>query len=132
MKKVYNYCFVCGKDNPKGLQIEFKAKDGKSYAEATLSKEYEGYSGIIHGGIIASLLDEACVYAANSLGFHTVTVELKVRFKKPVQPEQRIIIQAEANHLKSKLIQANAVVKNIENETIAEAEGKLIIRERKN
>ncbi|GAQ94787.1 hypothetical protein TAGGR_1973 [Thermodesulfovibrio aggregans] len=130
MMKTEDYCFVCGKQNPKGLRAVFNHGSGKSCAEITLEPEYQGYSGIVHGGIIAALLDEACVYAANSLGFNTVTAELKIRFKNPVAPKEKIVVEAEANHIKSKLIEAKAWIKDKENKVVAEAEGKLIIKEK--
>lgn len=131
MMKTEDYCFVCGKQNPVGLKAEFKHGQGKSSAEIVLSKEYQGWSGIIHGGIICALLDEACVYAGNSLGYNTVTAELKIRFKKPVQPEEKISVEAQANHVKSKLIEARATIKDSRGNIIAEAEGKLIIKEKR-
>ena len=130
MMKTEDYCFVCGSRNPKGLKAHFNASNGKSQAEIILNTEYQGYSGIIHGGILAALLDEACVYAANSLGFNTVTAELKIRFKNPVAPKEKVVVSAEANHIKSKLIEAKAWIKNNSEKLIAEAEGKLIIKEK--
>lgn len=130
MMKTEDYCFVCGKQNPKGLKVQFSHGNGNSHAELILEREYQGYSGIIHGGIIAALLDEACVYAANSLGFNTVTAELKIRFKNSVAPQEKIVVEAQANHIKSKLIEAKAWIKDLNNSLIAEAEGKLIIKEK--
>ncbi|ACI21380.1 PaaI family thioesterase [Thermodesulfovibrio yellowstonii] len=130
MMKTEDYCFVCGKQNPVGLKVKFNHGEGKSFAELILTKEYQGWSGIIHGGIIASLLDEACVYAGNSLGYHTVTAELKIRFKNPVAPQEKIVVEAHAEHIKSKLIEAKAWIKNLNGTLIAEAESKLIIKEK--
>jgi len=129
MMKTEDYCFVCGQKNPKGLKAIFNHANGSSRAEITLEPEYQGWSGIIHGGIIAALLDEACVYAGNSLGYHTVTAELKIRFKNPVAPKEKIVVEAQANHIKSKLIETKAWIKNSAGSLIAEAEGKLIIKE---
>lgn len=131
MMKTEDYCFVCGKQNPVGLKVQFKSTEGKSYAELRLSKEYQGWSGIIHGGIIAALLDEACVYAGNSLGYNTVTAELRVRFKKPIEPEEKILVEAKANLVKSKLIEAWAKIKDFHGNVVAEAQGKLIIKEKR-
>ncbi|PMP68368.1 MAG: PaaI family thioesterase [Thermodesulfobacterium geofontis] len=128
--RVDNYCFVCGKENPKGLKVKFITSNGKVKAEMVLDKEYQGYSGIIHGGIIAALLDEACAYAAIFLGYYTVTAEIKIRYKNILKPGEKIIIEAEANQIKSKLIKAKAQIRNVENILIAEAEGKLIIKEK--
>lgn len=131
MMKTEDYCFVCGKENPVGLKAQFKSEEGKSYAELRISKEYQGWSGIIHGGIIAAVLDEACVYAGNSLGYNTLTAELRVRFKKAIEPEEKILVEAEANLLKSKLIEAWAKIKDSQGNLVAEAQGKLIIKEKR-
>lgn len=132
MMKTEDYCFVCGKSNPKGLKVLFNHGDGKALAEVILEDEYQGYSGIIHGGIISALIDEACVYAANSLGFNTVTAELKIRFKNPLAPQEKILVEAQAKHIKSKLIEAKAWIKKTNGSLIAEAETKLIIKEKTN
>jgi uncharacterized protein (TIGR00369 family) len=128
--KTNNYCFVCGKENPKGLKAKFISSNGKAKAEMILDKEYQGYSGIVHGGIIAALLDEACAYATISLGYYTVTAEVKIRYRKILKVGEKIIIEAEAEQIKSKLIQAKAQIKDSKNTIIAEAEGKYIIKEK--
>lgn len=128
--QINNYCFVCGKENPKGLKANFTFSNGKAKAEMILDKEYQGYSGIIHGGIIAALLDEACAYAGISLGYYTVTAEMKIRYRKILKVGEKIIIEASAEQIKSKLIQAKAQIKDSKNIIIAEAEGKLIIKEK--
>lgn len=131
MMKTEDYCFVCGKQNPIGLKAQFNYGEGRAFSELSLSKEYQGWSGIIHGGVISALLDEACVYAGNSLGYNTVTAELKVRFKSPLKPEEKIFVEAQANFVKSKLIEAVAKIRNYQGILIAEAEGKLIIKEKR-
>lgn len=81
-----NYCFVCGKDNPLGLKLEIKvSEEGALVEDYVIKKEYEGYSGIVHGGILSSILDEIQVYAARGKGYKTVTAKLSVRFVKPVK-----------------------------------------------
>lgn len=131
MMKTEDYCFVCGKLNPVGLKAQFRHKEGKSSAELLLPREYQGWSEIIHGGIISALLDEACVYAGNSLGYNTLTAELNVRFRKLLKPNEKIIVQAQAKVVKSKLIQAKATIKDSAGNIIAEAESKLIIKEKR-
>lgn len=131
MIKADDYCFVCGKENPIGIKAKFSTREGFASSELTLSREYQGWSGIIHGGIIAALLDEACVYAGNSLGYNTVTAELKIRFKKPLTPNEKFVVEAHAKVVKSKLILAQAILRNAQGDTFAEAEGKLIAKEKR-
>lgn len=131
MIKADDYCFVCGKDNPIGIKAKFTTKEGYASSELVLSREYQGWSGIIHGGIIAALLDEASVYAGNSLGYNTVTAELKIRYKRPLPPGEKFLVEAKAKVVKSKLIMTHATLKDSKGDTVAEAEGKLIAKEKR-
>ncbi|MEM2144370.1 MAG: PaaI family thioesterase [Candidatus Jordarchaeaceae archaeon] len=55
-----------------------------------IPKKYEGWSGIAHGGIIATLLDELMAWSVRTRGYRTVTAEMTVRFRKPVPVERKI------------------------------------------
>ncbi len=78
-----DYCFVCGKENPIGLKVDIQVEEGKAWFYFYPKKEYEGWEGIVHGGIISSLLDEAMVWACKYYGVDVVTGELKVRYVSP-------------------------------------------------
>ena len=54
-----NYCFVCGKDNPKGFKIQVRYLEDEMAAETELSlpREFQGWADVIHGGILATMLD---------------------------------------------------------------------------
>lgn len=77
-------CIVCGRHNPAGLQVTYRAEDGRSRAEVTPPERFQGFDGTLHGGIVSALLDDAMWYAAFSTGLFTMTAELTVRFKQPV------------------------------------------------
>jgi hypothetical protein len=51
-------CFACGTDNPIGLNLQFYRLADDVCTEITLDKQYEGWEGVIHGGIVSTLLDE--------------------------------------------------------------------------
>ncbi|HID31910.1 MAG TPA: PaaI family thioesterase [bacterium (Candidatus Stahlbacteria)] len=78
-----NYCFACGAKNPIGLRLKIVEKDGGSYFQVILPKEYQGWANLIHGGIVCTLLDEVMVWAASLKGVDTVTGEINIRFKNP-------------------------------------------------
>ena len=80
-------CFVCGVENPVGLHLTFyEQPDGEVTCDVTLPERYQGYPGIVHGGIVASMLDEIAGRAAmqgNPERF-MMTAKLQVRYRKPV------------------------------------------------
>jgi uncharacterized protein (TIGR00369 family) len=78
-------CFVCGTENPGGLNVA-PEKDGKKvFARFTPGDAHRGFSRAVHGGITASLLDEVVgVAAGQASGGKCATVELTVTYKRPV------------------------------------------------
>ena len=78
-------CFVCGAANPRGLHIQFQA-DGADAVSAqwTPSPEWEGFQGIVHGGVVGTVLDEAMSKAVMGAHYEALTAELRVRYRKPV------------------------------------------------
>jgi uncharacterized protein (TIGR00369 family) len=87
MKEVLKYpgCFVCGDLNESGLKAKFFYGDGRAVCEVTADERFEGYRGLFHGGIIATLLDEVMVKAILATDRYAVTAEMTVRYRAPVQ-----------------------------------------------
>ncbi len=82
------YCFVCGRDNPAGLHVRWiNDADAKQVRTVvTVREEYNGYPGIVHGGVVAALLDEAAGRALMLDGDFErlwVTVKLEVTYRRP-------------------------------------------------
>jgi len=122
-----DYCYVCGKKNPEGLAVDFSIdREQKSItAKFTPLKKHQGYEGIVHGGILSSLLDEAMVKLAFSLGIPAVTAEMIVKFKSPAAPGEELRVSGRITEESRKLVQAFAVVERGPT-VIAEATGKLV------
>ena len=88
-------CFGCSPRNSHGLRLQFmRTQDGVS-ARCELDRHLSGMDGIAHGGIVATLLDEASAWAlaahAGRLGF---TSDMNIRFTKPVHVGTPLIVQA--------------------------------------
>jgi uncharacterized protein (TIGR00369 family) len=79
-------------------------------AEWVPSLEWQGYRGVIHGGILSTVLDEAMAKSAAVFSSHGVTAELKVRFRRPVEPGQRLAIRAWAVEVSKRRILTEAVI----------------------
>jgi uncharacterized protein (TIGR00369 family) len=92
MKEIISYpgCFVCGSRNPHGLQAKFHFDGEQAVCEVVTTMAFEGYKGIYHGGVVASLLDEVMVKAILAHDVVAVTAEMTVRYIKPVRVGERI------------------------------------------
>ena len=89
-------CFVCGKNNPIGLKLNYKKLgDGFIEAEFTPHKHLNGFTGILHGGIISSVLDDAMDWVLYlGTGKWYVTVKMTIDFKKSGTVERPLKIRA--------------------------------------
>lgn len=89
-----NRCFGCGQANPVGLHLEFfRAEDGATVSFAEVPDTYEGPPGYLHGGIIATLMDEAMSKAVRARGLIAMTRRLDVDYLRPVPSGSRIRLE---------------------------------------
>ena len=119
MTAIFNddsYCFVCGEKNPFGLQLKPVGKNGKGTIYWTPEKRHQGFTGIVHGGLISTLLDEAMAYAAMSEAGFCATAGISVKFIKPVRTGEKVKIEAELTEKRGKVLKLQAQV--IQNEEI--------------
>lgn len=80
-----NSCFGCASRNPVGLKLNFEETDNEVIAIWKPDQNYQGYSNVLHGGIIATLLDEAAAWFVYvKLETAGVTSELRVKYLSPV------------------------------------------------
>src|SRR3989454_831281 len=89
-------CFVCGESNPVGLKLRFET-DGRVVQTRFVPRaEHVGFKQTVHGGLIATLLDEimvwACAVATKRFAF---CAELNVRFVHPLRPGEEVMAMAE-------------------------------------
>ena len=90
-----NTCFVCGPENPAGMQIEFRIEDGVCRAEYTPPEEYCGYEGVTHGGILFSLLDDVMANWLYLQGERAYTGKCEIRFREPAPTGVRLLLEGE-------------------------------------
>jgi uncharacterized protein (TIGR00369 family) len=125
-------CFVCGESNASGLKLLFHT-DGKTvHTRLTPRDEHIGFKGVIHGGILATLLDEIMVWAcAVQTKRFAYCAELNVRFVKSARPGEEVFASAElVENRRNKIFQAKSEIRNAAGELLTSATGKYIpIRE---
>ncbi len=89
-----NRCFVCGPDNPSGLRLVFRPEGEAVVAEFVPREEHVGWEGIVHGGILAAVLDDAMGNVFYLRGYQALTARMEVRFRRPVRPGDRLRVRA--------------------------------------
>ena len=123
-----NGCFVCGKSNDVGLHLEFDVdrETHVSRSSVVFDKRFQGWDNIVHGGILAAVLDDTMAYALMSLGTMGITTQLIIKYQKPVKVGETLYLEGSVVKIKSRLAYTRAVGYSIENGdkiTKVEAEG---------
>lgn len=122
-----NYCFVCGKNNKLGLKLDFQLQDNKMIrCEFVARKEHQGFSGIVHGGIIGLIMDEAMVNLLWKLGEKAVTSEFVMRLKNPAYVGKKLIFSAGIEKQAKNIFYTKALCENEEGLIIAAGTAKCI------
>jgi uncharacterized protein (TIGR00369 family) len=117
-------CFGCGAENPIGLRLRFAAGESGVTARFTPAPEHQGFEGVVHGGIISTVLDEAMAWATAAAGIWAVTAEMQVRFRQPLHVGERTRVEASVTTRKGRVIKVAAeVVLEADNVRIATATG---------
>jgi len=78
-------CFACGTLNAGGLGLELHVEPGRSWVELALDRRFEGWEGVIHGGILCTILDEVMAWALVGEDNWGVTARMAVDFRRPVE-----------------------------------------------
>lgn len=127
MKKQANArnCFVCGVNNIYGLHLNFyEPTPGETQAEIVVGDQFQGYPGVVHGGIVAAMLDEVSgrVFMGEGEPRFMVTARLSVRYRKPVLVGQRLVLKGHAREDKGRIAIAVGEIFDRDGNLLAESE----------
>ena len=87
-------CFACGELNDAGLHLKLHLSPDRCWTELTLTNRYEGWEGVIHGGILCTILDEIMGWSLIARDSWGVTARFSIAFRKPVTVGQTIRAEA--------------------------------------
>jgi uncharacterized protein (TIGR00369 family) len=124
-------CFVCGRENAQGLRAEWVSDRAAREVRATLRvpEPFNGYPGVVHGGILTALLDEAVVRTSllDGGGFDDllVTGRIEVAFRHPTPTDAPITVVARVLRRSASRAQAHAEIRLEDGRVAAEAEALL-------
>ncbi|RJQ38971.1 MAG: PaaI family thioesterase [Dehalococcoidia bacterium] len=120
-------CFGCGKDNPIGLKLEFRWNGEVARAEFTPDERHQGWSNIVHGGIITCLLDEALNYPPYFVGLPCLTAKMEVRLRRPVMVGEPLVLIASIVRKNRRLVETRASLELGDGTIAAEATGTMFV-----
>ncbi|MAG14252.1 MAG: acyl-CoA thioesterase [Spirochaetales bacterium] len=122
-----DHCFCCGKENKRGLKLDF-TYDRKGGASCALDvpEWFSGWREMTHGGLLSMLLDEAMAHACISMSGHAITAELTVRFHKPLITGSRIVVEGHVGRSKSRILETRGTV-HADGELIASGSARFLL-----
>lgn len=115
-------CFACGPKNPIGLKLDFELKDDVVETKFTPQEVHQGFTGIMHGGLISTLLDEVMANVLYLQEIKAVTAKMEVKFRKPIKIGRELTTTGWIERKKRRTIDTAAKIINQDGEKVAEAE----------
>jgi len=125
-----NRCFACGRNNPIGLKLHIKHKDDICYTTFTPEEDHSGWLNVMHGGLLATIMDEVMAHWLWGRGIPAMTVEMNTRYLKPVPIGEPIIVTAKQQQDRGRLAYMEAEVTLADGTRVARATSKFIKTER--
>ncbi len=123
----YPHCFICGTENPRGLKCRFTVEGDTVTSSIATEPWMAGYEGVVHGGIIGSLLDEALVWAAYAkTGRFGVTAEIQIRFLRPLPIGVKCTVEGRMKEDRGRIWTAESRIFEDADRIIAKAGGKIM------
>lgn len=122
-------CFGCGGANARGMQLSFEQDDAAKRIRGAfrLGAEYQGGAGFIHGGIIATVLDEAMGKVARFRDVRAVTAELSVEYLKPVRVDVDLDVQGYEMEAQGRNLFIEGEIRDGAGQLLARGRGRFVI-----
>ena len=124
-----NKCFGCGGDNAGGMKLTFEQDNvnRKIVGRFVLGERYQGGGGFAHGGIIATLLDEAMGKVCRFREVRAVTAELAVEYVKPVNVQSEIVVEGRETEQKGRNLFMTGEIRDGAGEVLARGKGRFVV-----
>ncbi|HET8570410.1 MAG TPA: PaaI family thioesterase [Candidatus Limnocylindria bacterium] len=119
-------CFACGTTNPIGMRLEIELGDGVARTVWTPGEDFVGWEDKIHGGLLATLLDEVMAWAPASHDSWAVTAEMNIRYRAPANPGERLVATGQVTGRRRRIYDVHGEVRGDGDRLIAEADGRFL------
>lgn len=123
-----NHCFGCGGANARGMQLAFEQDDASRRIRGVfrIGAEYQGGPGFVHGGIVATLLDEAMAKVNRFEKDIAVTGELTIEYLKPVRVDEELTVEGWELERNGRLRMRQGEIRNASGTVLARGRGKFV------
>lgn len=123
-----NHCFGCGRDNPEGMRLKFYIDDEaqRTMCKFKLARRYQGPPGHAHGGIIATILDEAMGKVNKFRNVLALTKQMDVQYLRPVPLGKPLMVIGKESHVEGRQHTNVAEITNEAGEVLARSKGLFI------
>ena len=119
-------CFACGPSNPIGMRLHIELGEGTARAAWIAGADFVGWSDKLHGGIIATLLDEVMAWAPSSYDSWAVTAEMSIRYRSPVAPGEELVTESRVVERRRRIYRVRGVVRGADGRVVAEGSGRYL------
>ena len=116
-------CFACGTLNVHGLRLDLHLEHGRAWTELELDRRFEGWEGIAHGGIVATILDEVMAWALVASDAWGMTARMAVEFRAPIVVGTRIRAEGELVEARRRIFRTAARLTDASGAVLAAADG---------
>jgi uncharacterized protein (TIGR00369 family) len=124
-----NVCFGCGGGNARGMQLTFEQDDAARtiVGRFRLGAEYQGAFGIIHGGVIAVVLDEVMGKVCRFRGVRAVTAEMNIEYLKPVWVDADLVVKGYEKEITGRNLHLVGEIQDASGNVLARSRGRFVI-----
>ena len=119
----YQRCFACGHRNESGLKLTFRRDGERIVANYQPSERYQGFPGVLHGGILATMLDETMSRTGALRREWLMTGKLDIRYRRPAPIDQPLRVWGEIARERDGAIDAIGAVELMDGTVLADARG---------
>lgn len=119
-------CFACGGQNAIGMRLAIELGDGTARTTWTAGPDFVGWEDKIHGGILATLLDEVMAWAPSSFDSWAVTAEMNIRYRSPANPGESLTAEARVLRRRRRIYEVYGEVRGEDGRMVAEADGRFL------
>ena len=125
------FCFACGKNNPHGLgmKVEYQDEGRSAFCNLSLARRFQGWTGIAHGGVVSTLLDEIMAHAVIHHVGQGVTTDMQTRYKAPVPLGEELEVRGWVDEANRRLATTKSEIRlAADNKLLAQAQARFLLR----